>query len=58
MNAKITKSLIEDMKEYAKMHNTSVSKMVTKFFKSTLKKNKEISKNPNCKKISSTLLNF
>lgn len=47
MNAKITlyseKSLIEDMKEYAKMHNTSVSKMVTSFFQKTLKKKEKTS---------------
>lgn len=42
MNAKITlyseKSLIDGMKEYAKMQNTSVSKLVTEFFTNTLKK--------------------
>lgn len=44
MNAKITlyskKSLIDDMKKYAKTQNTSVSKLVTEFFANTLKAKK------------------
>ncbi|AHJ14299.1 DUF6364 family protein [Sulfurospirillum multivorans] len=42
MSSKITLytdvQLIENMKLYAKKHNTSVSKMVTQFFESILKK--------------------
>ncbi|KHG33199.1 DUF6364 family protein [Sulfurospirillum sp. MES] len=42
MSSKITLytdvQLIESMKLYAKKHNTSVSKMVTQFFESILKK--------------------
>lgn len=45
MNAKITlyseKSLIDGMKRYAKMQNTSVSKLVTEFFSKTLKGKKQ-----------------
>lgn len=44
MNTKLTlygnKSIADEIKEYAKMHNTSVSKMVFDFFKKTLNKKK------------------